>query len=342
MKHRIPALALAAALALTLAPATSHAAPPRDRLGKGCTWSKNTGGYFYQYCKVYSKAMDRNIPIEVRRGFTETAPVVMMLDGARANPMISDWIGIGKIQKTIENIDATFVFPAGGKASFYSDWDKKGGTPYQYKWETFMSRELPQYLKTTFAIQPVNFGVMGISMGAHAAVRLASQYPKLYTSVAGISGIYNIGYYGANMMIQDVYENATADDMYPKGDDRWAEFNIGSKAGASKISPRIKQIVLTTAKDIPNSGDKIGVYLEQLAKDDTASTARLYKSLGLPVKYIQVGRGVHDWPVFMAEFRYIVPGFVGKMPKSIRIPAPKKKPAPKPALKPAPKPAPKK
>lgn len=329
-------MSLSCAVACAVLPTSVQAAPIqqtrpvdyRTVLGPGCSWSQWSHKNFIQRCTVYSPSMKRSMPVDIKRGKRRNAPVVFMLDGARASNTVSDWLRLGKIQGDVKDRDVTFVFPAGGAGSFYADWDKQGGAPYKYSWETFVTRELPAFLTRTFGVIPGDWSVAGISMGAHSAIRLTAQHPDLFSTVFGFSGIYNIGYYGANTMIKEVLPNTTAHDMYgPKSDPRWGPFNIGSKTGAQQLvhHPHLRRIVLTSAQSTPDSDDYMGVYLEELARDDSEATAKLYKQLKLPVTYYQSGVGIHSWNMFTHGFHI---GFVkndNQLPSTRVKPLPKKK-----------------
>ena len=70
--------------------------------------------------------------------------------------------------------------PVGGQSSFYTDWYQpaKGsdGTS-TYKWETFLTQELPAYLAANKGIAPTGNAVVGLSMSGGAALTLAAYYP---------------------------------------------------------------------------------------------------------------------------------------------------------------------
>ena len=57
--------------------------------------------------------------------------------------------------------------PVGGQSSFYSDWYKpacgKAGCQ-TYKWETFLTQELPAYLQANNGVKPTGSAAVGLSM----------------------------------------------------------------------------------------------------------------------------------------------------------------------------------
>lgn len=67
--------------------------------------------------------------------------------------------------------------PVGGQSSFYSDWYRPAtGTngTRTYKWETFLTRELPEWLVTNKGQDPRGNAVVGLSMSGGAALTLAA------------------------------------------------------------------------------------------------------------------------------------------------------------------------
>src|ERR1700712_3917438 len=64
-----------------------------------------------------------------------------------------------------------------GEASFYSNWYRpavgNNGT-WTYKWDTFLTQELPQWLATNKAVNPAGNAVVGASMAGSASLILAA------------------------------------------------------------------------------------------------------------------------------------------------------------------------
>jgi S-formylglutathione hydrolase FrmB len=71
----------------------------------------------------------------------------------------------------------------GGESSFYSDWYQPAvgdGTTQTYKWETFLTQELPAWLSANKKISQTGNGVVALSMGVSAALVLAMS-PQQFT-----------------------------------------------------------------------------------------------------------------------------------------------------------------
>ena len=79
--------------------------------------------------------------------------------------------------------------PVGGQSSFYSDWYSPSSfnkQAYTYKWETFLTSELPQYLAANKQVSPTGNGVVGLSMSGGAALILSAYHPAqfIYAGIA--------------------------------------------------------------------------------------------------------------------------------------------------------------
>ena len=88
----------------------------------------------------------------------------------------------------------TLVMPVGGQVSFYSDWERPinlDGNLLEYKWETFLTEELPGYLWEQFGVAPNNNAIAGLSMGGSAAAMLAANHPDQFKQVSVFSGYMN-------------------------------------------------------------------------------------------------------------------------------------------------------
>ena len=95
---------------------------------------------------VPSPAMGRDIRIEFQGGGPHA---VYLLDGLRAEEETNGWdINTAAFEWYFQS-GLSVVMPVGGQSSFYSDWYRpaagRAGT-VTYKWETFLTRELPAWL----------------------------------------------------------------------------------------------------------------------------------------------------------------------------------------------------
>ncbi len=86
------------------------------------------------------------------------------------------------------------VMPVGGQSSFYTDWYQpaagSAGTT-TYKWETFLTQELPAWLAANRGIAPTGNAVVGLSMSGGAALTLATWHPAQFIFAGSLSGYLN-------------------------------------------------------------------------------------------------------------------------------------------------------
>ena len=102
-----------------------------------------------EYLMVPSPSMGKDIKIQFQSGGTNS-PAVYLLDGLRAQEDFNGWdINTPAFEWYLDS-GLSIVMPVGGQSSFYADWYQparnKAGPPLTYKWETFLTSELPQWL----------------------------------------------------------------------------------------------------------------------------------------------------------------------------------------------------
>jgi diacylglycerol O-acyltransferase/trehalose O-mycolyltransferase len=140
---------------------------------------------------VPSPSMGRNIRVEFQHGGPHS---VVLLDGLRARDDFNGWDINTAAFEWFYQSGVSVVMPVGGQGSFYSDWyaPAKGinGT-VTYKWETFLTRELPAWLATNKAQDPRGNAVVGLSMSGGAALTLAAWHPQQFIFAASLSGYLN-------------------------------------------------------------------------------------------------------------------------------------------------------
>ena len=92
--------------------------------------------------------MNRNIRVQFQGGGPHA---VYLLDGLRAQDDYNGWdINTAAFEWYYQSGLST-VMPVGGQSSFYTDWyrpSQGNGQDYTYKWETFLTQELPAYLES--------------------------------------------------------------------------------------------------------------------------------------------------------------------------------------------------
>ena len=144
-----------------------------------------------EYLQVPSASMGRDIKVQFQRGGSHA---VYLLDGLRAQDDFNGWdINTAAFEWYYQS-GLSVVMPVGGQSSFYSDWYRpshSNGQDYTYKWETFMTKELPAYLAEYKGVSQYGNAVVGLSMSGSAALTYAIYYPQQFIYASSLSGFLN-------------------------------------------------------------------------------------------------------------------------------------------------------
>ena len=147
-----------------------------------------------EYLDVYSTSMGRNIRVQFQPAGAASSKAVYLLDGMRARDDYNGWDIETPAFEWFYNSGVAAVMPVGGQSSFYSDWyspSSFNNQGYTYKWETFLTSELPLWLATNKQISMTGNGVVGLSMSGSAALILSAYHPSQFTYAASLSGFLN-------------------------------------------------------------------------------------------------------------------------------------------------------
>jgi diacylglycerol O-acyltransferase / trehalose O-mycolyltransferase len=180
-----------------------------------------------EYLDVYSTAMGRNIRVQFQPAYAPVqavapeapesgapaeapAPVphgtgiqppvsapsraVYLLDGLRAQDDFNGWDINTPAFEWFNDSGVATVMPVGGQSSFYTDWyspSSFNNQTYTYKWETFLTQELPTWLAANKQISMTGNGIVGLSMAGGAALTLAAYHPAQFAFASSLSGFLN-------------------------------------------------------------------------------------------------------------------------------------------------------
>jgi diacylglycerol O-acyltransferase/trehalose O-mycolyltransferase len=147
-----------------------------------------------EYLMVPSAGMGKEIKVQFQSGGAG-APGVYLLDGLRAQDDFNGWDINTAAFEWYNGSGLSVVMPVGGQSSFYSDWyspacGKAGCTTY--KWETFLTSELPSYLSANNGVDASRTAAVGLSMAGSAAMTLAIYHPGQFQYAASLSGFLNL------------------------------------------------------------------------------------------------------------------------------------------------------
>ena len=163
----------------------------------GVTGESATAGAFsrpglpVEYLMVPSPSMGRDIKIQFQGGGPHA---VYLLDGLRAQDDYNGWDINTPAFEWFDGSGLSAIMPVGGQSSFYTDWyqpSQGNGQNYTYKWETFMTSELPAWLEANRGISRTGNAAVGISMAGGASLTYAIWHPDQYIYAASLSGFLN-------------------------------------------------------------------------------------------------------------------------------------------------------
>jgi diacylglycerol O-acyltransferase/trehalose O-mycolyltransferase len=181
-----------------------------------------------EYLMVPSAGMGHDIKIQFQNGGAN-APGVYLLDGLRAQDDFNGWdINTAAFEWYLDS-GLAVIMPVGGQSSFYSDWYKpacgKGGGCTTYKWETFMTSELPAYLAANKGVDPNRNAAVGLSMAGSASMIFAIYHPQQFQYAGSLSGFLNLSEGWWPMLVGMSMGDAggyKTDDMWgPSSDPAW-------------------------------------------------------------------------------------------------------------------------
>ncbi|WP_028476072.1 alpha/beta hydrolase family protein [Nocardia sp. CNY236] len=263
---------------------------------------------------VVSPAMSREVEVQVLLPLdrTRARPTVYMLDGRAASLDSNNWIDFGHADRFYADKQVNVVFTVGGPASFYTDWQRPDPVLGTNMWETFLTKELPPLIDAAFDGNGNN-AIMGVSMGAEAAMMLAFRQPTLYTAIAAHSGCFSTGTDIGQAQARGVVATYNGDpsNMFGQRDDPdWLAHDVTLHAE----DLRGKTMYLSVGSGLPGEYDVpgnpdldvvssvgVGGPLEAATNVCTRRLAERFASLGIPVTTHFRSTGTHSWPYWTDE-----------------------------------------
>ncbi|MDY5785066.1 alpha/beta hydrolase family protein [Corynebacterium sp.] len=318
MKRAAIALLVTLGTALGLiAGAPNAAAANRDWLRADatgtCDW--DAVGYWVQRCDVWSPAMNRNIPVQIQPASRGGNAGLYMLDGLRATDRTSAWVHDVNAAETYADSNITLVMPVGGTASFYADWQAPAtydfDNPVIYKWETFLTQELPVYLQDNFGVARNNNSLLGLSMGGTAAMNIAAKYPGQFRQVLSFSGYLATTFPGSQTAMRAALLDGglyNLNAMYgsvinPRRFENDPFLNMGGL--------RNTDVYISAGSAIPGPQDAgypsdlvtAAVGLEVYSNLTTRLWALKARAMGLQFTEVYTPTGIHNWQQFGSQMQ---------------------------------------
>ncbi|MBN2568218.1 MAG: esterase family protein [Deltaproteobacteria bacterium] len=197
----------------------------------------------------------------------------------------SAWMRNTNASILAEKYNLIVVMPSVNR-SFYAD--QRNGQKYF----TYLTEELPQYLKDLFGIdsRPEDTLVAGLSMGGYGALKCALTYPERFHAAASFSGV------------------VTVDVMRGEPDDpRFIEFdmvfgNLAQIAGSQHDPLVMLEQAVSAGKSLPHLYISCGrqdhpLYESGLRFRDACA------ALNVPLTYHEED-GVHEWGLWGREVKH--------------------------------------
>ncbi|OIR46229.1 alpha/beta hydrolase-fold protein [Corynebacterium sp. NML130628] len=236
-------------------------------------------------------------------------PEVWALDGLRARDDENGWTIETNIEQFYADKNVNVILPVGGESSFYSDWQRPNNGK-NYKWETFLTKELVPVLTNEFRSNNSR-AVVGISMGGTAAVNLAERNPHLFKFVGSFSGYLDTTTTGMPTAIKAAQMDAGGYDSEamwgPAGSQDWIDHD--PKLGIEALKDMSVYVSSGSGRDdfgnpesvAKGAANPAGVGLEVISRLSTQTFVD-YASR-TPVKPIVKFRpsGVHSWEYWQFE-----------------------------------------
>lgn len=237
-------------------------------------------------------------------------PSVWALDGLRARDDESGWTLETNIASYYADKNVNVVMPVGGESSFYSDWQQPDKGKH-YKWESFLTKELPAVLREGWRSTDKR-AVVGLSMGGTAAMNLAERRPDMFNFVGSFSGYLDTTSYGMPQGISAATQDAGGYDAQkmwgPWGSQGWVDHD--PKLGVEAL----KNMSVYVSSGNGNAGrfDKpgalpglpdnyAGMGLEVMSRMTTETFVRYAKAKNVNVTTAFRPSGTHSWPYWQFE-----------------------------------------
>ncbi|ATL68744.1 alpha/beta hydrolase [Nocardia terpenica] len=303
------AVALSATLSVTLLGGTASADPAKppavtsvDKQGR--TW----------HLKVYSAAMDREIPVDVQRPADEStpAPNLYLLNGLDGGEGTASWQDQTHVLPWLADKQVNVIEPIGGRGSYYTDWQQPDPVLGVNKWKTFLTEELPPLLDETLHSTGRN-ALAGLSTSGTSVLQLAEAKPGLWKSVAAYSGCAQIADPIGQQYVKlatEAWAGGNTVNMYgPSNSPLWRDND--PVVNAEKLRGTL--LYVSAGSGIPVMSDvqwylndapgptgavnlALGMIIESAVDGCTHNLKTRLDSLNIPATYQFTPVGTHYWP----------------------------------------------
>jgi diacylglycerol O-acyltransferase / trehalose O-mycolyltransferase len=255
-----------------------------------------------EFLQVPSASMGHNITVEFQSG---GAPAVYLLDGLRARDDRSGWDIETPAFDEYAGSGLSVVAPVGGRSSFYSDWygSANGQT---YKWETFLTSELPGYLSGR-GVRSTRNAVVGVSMSGSSALILAAYHPQQFAYAAALSAYLTPSSGNGPTLIGLAMNDEggfNPEDMWgPAGGSGWQRNDPTVQAG--RLAGNNSRLWIYSGNGTPSEigqGSLPGQVIEQVILQSNVAFRDAYTGAGGHNATFNLdNNGVHSWGYWNAQ-----------------------------------------
>ncbi|MGF7120559.1 alpha/beta hydrolase [Rhodococcus sp. BE178] len=266
------------------------------------------------YEEVFVNSSMGPIKVQIQWAARGGNAALYLLDGLRARNDRNGWSFETNALDQFRNDNVTLVMPVGGESSFYSDWyapSNFNGQQITYKWETFLTRELPDYLATR-GVSRTNNGVLGLSMGGSAALTLAGWHRDQFKFAGSLSGYLHISAPGMRSAIRVAMLDAGGYNVDSMWGPPWSAEWMRNDPFVSAEQLRGLSLYISAASGLPgvydhpdtpisyfNTATAMG--LEAISLINTRAFQVRLNTLGIPATYNFPVNGTHAWSYWSAE-----------------------------------------
>jgi diacylglycerol O-acyltransferase / trehalose O-mycolyltransferase len=267
-----------------------------------------------EYLQVPSAAMGRDIKVQFQSGGANS-PAVYLLDGLRAQDDFNGWdINTPAFEWYLQS-GLSLVMPVGGQSSWYTDWYKpacgKAGCQ-TYKWETFLTSELPAFLAGK-GVKQNGGAAVGLSMAGASALNLANYHPAQFVEVGAFSGLMDpsqgMGPSLIGLAMGDAGGYKPADMWGPKEDPAWQRND--PLINVSKTVANNTRVWMYCGNGKPSDlgGDNLPAkFLEGFVRTSNLKWQTAYQAAGGNNAVFNFdANGTHDWPYWGAQLHAMLP-----------------------------------
>ncbi|AZA12549.1 Diacylglycerol acyltransferase/mycolyltransferase Ag85C precursor [Corynebacterium choanae] len=297
-----------------------------------CEWSQVQ--HWVQRCDVFSPAMGRTIPVLVQPSKAGGNAGLYLLDGMRAEDNQSGWALYTDAAALYEDSNINVIMPIGGAGSFYTDWEAPATylssesaenalssslsgsvgssaphAPIVYKWETFLTAELPGYLQQHFGVDPQRNTIAGISMGGTAAMNLAARHPGQFKQAMSFSGYLTMTAPGMQSLLRGALLASggyNVNSMYgtvlsPRRFENDPYWNMEGLRNTDVYVSAASGFPAPYDQGLPAFNKVVGFSLEQVARSSTAAWEIKARAIGLNPTVDYMPAGVHNWGIWQDQ-----------------------------------------